>query len=185
MKIFFIILVFIRRIVYFFFYNIDIYVLKRKSLITIFCYHSIENNNWKFTVRPDEFIKQINFLNASGYDFITLSDLKNYLDNKKNITKPSILITFDDGYKGLIEIAGFLKSKKIYPSLFVLSNRKNPNRAELGTNQMLLTKKDLLLLANRYKWGIGSHTSTHSNLTKLSARQLQAEITESREILSN
>lgn len=149
--------------------------------VFILCYHSISDDGWDFSVSLKEFKKQMNYL-ASKYQFVTLRDVFDYCQGKNQITKPSVVINFDDGYKDILQVRGFLKSRSIKPTVFVLSRPQNANREELKTDKKFLTKQDLLLLA-RDGWEIGSHTATHPNLDILKKTEIDDEIVKSKKSL--
>lgn len=150
--------------------------------IFILCYHSISSDGWRFAIRLEEFKRQINYLKKEGYQFISLSELVDYFEDRRDISKPSVVITFDDGYKDILQVKNFLKNLDITPTLFVLSDTKNANRKELGTNRDFLSNEEVLGLV-RSGWEIGSHTATHSDMGKLNHNQIFNEINDSKKIL--
>lgn len=153
-----------------------------KTKIFILCYHGIGEDNWAFSVNKKTFEKQINYLKSQKIEFITLSDIEKFLNGEKKITKPSVVITFDDGYKDILEVSNFLKKKNIKPTLFLLSNTKNANRKELANERPFLSKKEILYL-KKNGWELGSHTATHSDMFGLNAQQIEKEVIESKRSL--
>lgn len=173
----------LRRTIYLLLGTIDTIFSLPRSPITILCYHSIASDSWDFSIGSDEFVKQIKYL-ATHYNFISLSDLRDYLKNHKKIPTPSIILTFDDGYRDILQVTDFLNSMNITPTLFVLSNGRNAVREELDTNKAFLTNKEILQLAAS-GWEIGCHTATHPNMYLLSPGQLRKETIESKTNLEN
>jgi peptidoglycan/xylan/chitin deacetylase (PgdA/CDA1 family) len=149
-----------------------------RPLITVYCYHSIAGDGWDFSVPLTEFKKQITYL-TQNYDFISLSDLGDYLAGKKVITRPSVVITFDDGYADITSAGDFLKSLHIRPAVFVFSDPEHANRRELGNQKPLLNRKQILKLAGE-GWEIGCHTATHPDMADLNPVRIQAEIIDSK-----
>ncbi len=158
----------------------NIVKLKNKNIF-ILCYHSISNDGWAFAVSLQNFKKQINYL-KDKYQFITLSDLLDYINGKKNIDKPSVVLTFDDGYKDVLQTVSFLKNKKIKPTMFLLSDIKHANRKELATNRAFLNKGELKSLIKN-GWELGSHTATHANMNTLNNKEIIDEIINSKKTL--
>lgn len=174
----------------------NIFVLIRKSLykliylfdqlignqpkVFVLCYHSI-SNDWLYGVKAAEFKKQINYLERY-YNFISPKQLADHLRGKSKITYPAVLITFDDGYEDILQIKGFLKSKRIKPLLFLLADPKNANRAELATEKKLLSKSQVLQLINM-GWEIGSHGQTHVNFGNMDNSSVRIEIADSKKDL--
>jgi peptidoglycan/xylan/chitin deacetylase (PgdA/CDA1 family) len=94
-------------------------------------------------------------------------------------TKPKFLLTFDDGYKDLLNIRDIVKKYNINPVVFVIPNSGKPDYKELGQEYTRLTSEDLKLL-QKEGWTIGSHTMTHADLTTLNTEQLAYEVANSK-----
>jgi peptidoglycan/xylan/chitin deacetylase (PgdA/CDA1 family) len=171
----------IRKLAYITLGAIDNLLGRKPPLITILCYHSINNKGWDFSVRSEEFEKQINYL-SEKFDFITLNDLNLFLKSKKNITKPSLIINFDDGYRDILSINNFLKMKGVKPTVFIISDRKRASRKELDTNLEFLNDKEITSLQNS-GWEIGCHTKTHADMANLGNTQIKEEIVDSKKDL--
>ncbi len=171
----------IRKIVYLVLCFYDQYILKNYNKTFVVCYHSISSDDWRFSINPENFKKQINYL-SKNYQFINADQLLNYLENKDNLSKPSILICFDDGYKDLLSIKNYLYQKNIKPLLFLISKTKGVNRKELKNRKQLLNKNDIKTLMD-FGWTIGSHGLTHSNFFKLNKLQKESEIIISKKTL--
>lgn len=167
-----------RRSVYVFIYFINFFGLNRKPKILIFCYHSIATDDWRFSVSCDEFKKQINHL-LKSYQPASLKEIHQYLRGEIKIKKPSFVITFDDGYKDILITKDFLKKLNIKPTVFVLSDQKNADQNELGTNRQFLNTEDLLELKNA-GWEIGCHSATHQDFSLLNELEIKKEIISSK-----
>lgn len=172
----------VRRVVYRFLGIINEMVQIKHADIFILCYHSISEDGWRFSVKLEEFKKQINYLKNKGCQFITLSELLDYLNGKKELTKQSVIISFDDGYKDILQIKDFLRDQNIKPALFLLSDTNHANREEIGTGRDFLSKDDILRLIEA-GWEIGSHSATHANMDRLNDDGIAEEIVKSRESL--
>ncbi len=153
-------------------------VVKKDVEIVVLCYHSFSESSWRFSIKIRNFKKQMEYL-QKNYKFITVYDLYAYIKGKEKISKNSVLLTIDDGYKDILKIEHFINNLGVKPLLFVLSSPDRIDAKELGTNQKLLTKKELL----RFKkngWIIGSHGATHTNFYNLSDKQIENEIRDSK-----
>lgn len=171
---FFTILTLVRRYLYITFGYIDLNILHRSNLITILSYHSIEDDKWRFSIDPEMLRKQITYLDAH-YDFISLKDLEEYLKNKKFITKPSIVLTFDDGYRDILEVKNLFDELNVKPALFILADPERADHEQLQNEKKLLSKNEILILINE-GWEIGSHSMTHPDLSRMSKKELENEI---------
>jgi peptidoglycan/xylan/chitin deacetylase (PgdA/CDA1 family) len=140
------------------------------KLNAILCYHSVENDDWDFSVDKKVFEQQIKLLNKK-YSVVTLSEL---LKSKNSENK--IAITFDDGYQNLYKNAlPILKKYRIKPTVFIIGNTKDANRYELENNKKLLTREQIKKL-KLLGWEFGYHTETHSNLLLFNKEGLTNEI---------
>jgi peptidoglycan/xylan/chitin deacetylase (PgdA/CDA1 family) len=142
--------------------------------IVVFCYHNVSRQNWRFNVPLSTFKKQVSYL-KSIFRFITLSDLWNFLQNKKVIAAPSAILTFDDGYAGIIQTVKFLRQEGIRPAVFVLADKQKANRRELENNNQLLTDKEIEIL-QKNNWTIGCHSQTHADFSCLTRVETEREI---------
>jgi peptidoglycan/xylan/chitin deacetylase (PgdA/CDA1 family) len=168
----------LRRIVYIVLGFIDRVLLPRPNLPIILSYHSIANDNWRFSINNNTFKKQINYL-YKHYEFITLKEVEEYMRGKKALQKPAIVLTVDDGYKDILKLKPFFDRRNIKPTLFVMSDSRHFNKKQLGTKRAFLTKRDLNMLLKQ-GWEIGSHSATHPDLSVLSGEQLTKEIIQSK-----
>jgi len=168
----------IRRIAYLSFGYINNLFLPKSPKIFVLCYHAISGDNWFFSVSFEEFKKQINYL-LKEFSFITLLDLYEYLKSKKVVHKSSVILCFDDGYQSIYRTRDLLKKFNIKPTIFLISDIKNIDREQLGSNKSFLSKRQILdLLADG--WEIGCHSATHTNLLKLNPKNLDKEVIESK-----
>jgi peptidoglycan/xylan/chitin deacetylase (PgdA/CDA1 family) len=169
-----------RRAIYRVLYTWDS-LRKAETQLFILSYHSIASDNWRFSVKKSTLIKQIAYL-KKRYDIVTLSQLELHLTGKKKLTKPSVVLTFDDGYADITLMEPFFTKHGITPTLFVLTNTKAPNWKELATKRAFLDKRTLKRLAKK-GWEIGSHSATHANLATVSESELKKEIITSKKQL--
>lgn len=87
--------------------NHEYYISEKNIDIPIFVYHDIVDKmtgeDYMQTTK-ENFEKQILGLRKIGYQFIRYDDLIAYSKGEKKINEKSILITFDDGWRGNYEI---------------------------------------------------------------------------------
>lgn len=149
--------------------------------IFVLSYHSISDDGWYFSVTLENFRKQLNYLN-SNFDIISLSDLEKFIDGKKELNNPSVVITFDDGYKNILSVRDLYKDIKIKPSVFLIANTKLANFGELKVKREFLNINDIKKLI-KDGWEIGSHTLTHPDMFKLTDSELNTEISMSKSMI--
>ena len=103
--------------------------------VKILLYHNVtEDGNDDYSVSEQVFAAHMKALSQAGYKTITFNDLIKYVENGVDIPDKSVVITFDDGYKGVYNIAyPILREYGMRATVFVIgvSVGKNTNK---GTN---------------------------------------------------
>lgn len=151
---------------------------KGSNDIIILCYHSIAKDQWRFSETFSTLKKQIDHI-LTVRKPISLEDLEMYLQGKKTLSSPSFIITFDDGYKNILQTIEYFQEKNIQPALFILSNPERANRTELNNNLPFLTISEIKTL-KKAGWTIGVHSATHADFSALDMNSLQYEIKDSK-----
>lgn len=157
-------------------YTLDSYFGLNKNKITILCYHSISKKRDKYSVDLHLFKKEIEKILRYS-KFVSIKDAV-----EEKAIGQSVVLTVDDGYEDVMKILPITQKYKIPVTLFVLSDPKNANRYELSHNGKLLNTKQIKYLISK-GWIIGSHSATHANFNKLTAREMEKEIVKSKKVL--
>jgi len=128
--------------------------------VPILCYHKFGPDiKSPLTMPADIFNQQMKYLKDNGYRVISPADLLNFLECRHQIPKKSVLITIDDGYRSIYDIAWpILKKYKFTATIFVYTNY-------VGISKKALSWDDLREL-KAHGFTIGSHTISHADLTK-------------------
>lgn len=96
--------------------------LPKEKGIPVLMYHSIDNNEVFFTVKPEEFKRQMDYLKNNGYRVIKFSDLVNVLEFEREIPKKTVVLTFDDGYgDNCINAFPILKKYNFPATIFLIT----------------------------------------------------------------
>ncbi len=129
--------------------------------VRVLCYHNLRDraaNLYETSVA--DFRSQLRILREGGFRAITIRELADYLSNVQDIPEKSVAITFDDGYKSALTVAKpVLDEFGFRATLFLITDTVGGKRN--------LTWEDVKQLAAA-GWDVGSHTVTHSNLTRRS-----------------
>jgi len=96
-------------------------VMPRQKGISVLMYHSIGNNGIFFTVKPEEFARQMKYLKDNKYQVISLADLIESLKLNKPLPRKTVVITFDDGYKDNYANAWPVFKKYDFPATIFLA----------------------------------------------------------------
>ena len=123
-----------------------------------------------YVTRPD-FHRQMEWLDAHGYEAVTLEAVENAWYDQGTLPAKPIVISFDDGYRPQFTYALPELRKHGWPGLLNL-------KAE-GSD--LYTSNVEAMIGSG--WELAAHTIHHLDLTTLDATQLKEEVTGSREIL--
>ena len=127
--------------------------------IPILTYHRFaENCSSPLCMPAKTFERQMRYLKDNGYHVITAEDLAAFLEYRQGLPKKSVLITMDDGYRSVYNIAYPILNKYGFKAtLFIYTNF-------VGVSKMAITWNQLKeMQANGFT--IGSHTIYHSDLT--------------------
>jgi peptidoglycan/xylan/chitin deacetylase (PgdA/CDA1 family) len=156
--------------------------------LLVLCYHAV-SPSWPaaLSVTPQAFERQVECLSRRGYKGARLTDALN-----GNAESRVVSVTFDDGYRSVLEIAKPILDRHGYPgTLFVPTDWPDaggPMRWPgidrwLGTSHehelTPLTWPELRELAAA-GWEIGSHTCSHPLLTEIEEQELDRELRESK-----
>lgn len=151
---------------------------KNESSDPILMYHHIQDISNPANVAeknlylsPIKLKEEMEYLSESGYKTAVLSELFYNLPDKR------VVITFDDGYKDVIDNAlPVLKELGFRGVVFIIVN----NVGKPG----YMNFNDLRVL-NQEGWKIGSHSLTHPNFKTLSNEAAKKQIFESKNILED
>jgi peptidoglycan/xylan/chitin deacetylase (PgdA/CDA1 family) len=127
--------------------------------IPILTYHRFtEDCNSPLCLRSSTFEHQMRYLKENGFHVISPEVLLAFLEYKQKLPKNSVLITMDDGYRSVYEVAyPILKKYRFTATLFIYTNFVGVSKLAITWNQLKEMKAD--------GFSIGSHTIYHSNLT--------------------
>jgi peptidoglycan/xylan/chitin deacetylase (PgdA/CDA1 family) len=163
------------------------------ALATILCYHEVDppqdthvtvprlsatsdtsSEMLRYTVTPENFGAQLDYLEENGYRVIPLARVVDFLEGHGHPLPPrAVVITVDDGWScAATHIAPELRRRGMPFTLFVYPSIIGHGSHALGWSEVEQLARDGV--------DIESHTLTHPFLTQLDAASLQRELTESR-----
>ncbi|MGE5629330.1 MAG: polysaccharide deacetylase family protein [Solirubrobacterales bacterium] len=147
--------------------------------IPVLMYHSIgvEKGN-PIRMPKEQFEKEMKYIKDNGYTTITLKELYDYFDNKKNVPDKAIVITLDDGYEdNYTEAYPILKKYNLKATIFMVTSTVDVNKKCLTSDQLKEMDKNGI--------DIESHTVTHRDLDTLSYLEQLKELKDSKAYLEN
>ncbi len=139
----------------------------------VLCYHEI-GYNYKnvYNVLPEMFIEHIKLAKKIGINIVD----RDFLLRSFNPSVPSLLVTFDDGWKINNKILKYLEEEKVKPIFFIYPKA-------LG-GRKFFSEKDLRKLQS-LGFEIGSHSYSHILLKNLDEETLYREIVYSKEVIES
>ncbi len=167
------------------------------AIATILCYHEVdppadahatvprlsaaassEAEMLRYTVTPENFAAQLDYLQGNGYSVIPLATLVDYLEGREGSLLPrAVVITVDDGWLcAYTRIAPELRRRGLPFTLFVYPKI-------LGRGSHAMTWKQVTELATQGV-DVESHTATHPFLTRLDPTALYDELAGSRQAIA-
>ena len=156
--------------------------------LLVLCYHAV-SPSWPaaLSVTPDALERQLDDLAQRGYEGGTFTDALT-----RAIDHHTVVITFDDSYRSVLELAKPILDRYAYPgTLFVPSDWpgvEGPMRWP-GIDRWLTTPHEHELSCLEWQelreladagWEIGSHTCSHPRLPQTDDVTLARELGESR-----
>jgi len=135
------------------------YYSKDEGILSLM-YHRFDENKYPSTnIQMDVFVKQIDMIKNSNYEFY---DIQKFIDNfNEPKNKKKILITIDDAFSSFYEIAWpFLKENKI-PFILFVSTEPVGNNGYMTWDQIREVEKESFAY-------IGHHSHTHDYLIEKS-----------------
>ena len=118
----------------------------------------------RLAVSADRFARQLKYLGDKGYTVISLKDLADHIDGKKAIPRKAVVITIDDGYRSVYQIAYPILRKHGYAATIFVYSKFIGAPAGLTWTQMEEMVASGLI-------DIQPHSQSHIDLTK----RLEAE----------
>jgi peptidoglycan/xylan/chitin deacetylase (PgdA/CDA1 family) len=131
----------------------------------------------QYCVRPEDFSRHVSRLAREGYHAVSLDAFVAWLDGREALRQGALLITFDDGFRGVYEHAYPILGEMGWPfTVFLVSGQIggrdtwNPS----GSSELLGQEEILAMAAEGVRFE--SHTRTHRRLAALSDDHLLAEL---------
>lgn len=102
------------------------------------------------------FKEQMRHLKEKGYRTLSIEELAEFIQGKRTLPERSIVLTFDDGWKDMIDVAPVLKQHDFKATFLIITGAAD---GVFGSQYM--TWDDIAALARNKDFEFGSHTLTH------------------------
>jgi peptidoglycan/xylan/chitin deacetylase (PgdA/CDA1 family) len=151
------------------------------TAVPILTYHSLDESGSVISIPPDAFRRHMLLLRDRGFQALALGDLLDAWDGRRALPPRSVVLTFDDGFRNLMDhAAGFLADLGFRATVFVVAGHcggRNdwPSQAGGVPSLPLCSWSELRVLANG-EFEVGAHGLTHAPL--IGAIDVQREVVE-------
>ncbi len=148
----------------------------------ILMYHSVGENNAFFSVRPEEFARQMAWVAERKFKVVFLSELVAMIRQKKNSVAGYVAITFDDGYKDFLQNAAPVLRQHNFPaSVFLISDMLGASYTTSdGISFPLMNAAEAQEAKASGRVEYFPHTAKHTILDQVSAQEAIQEIEKSK-----
>lgn len=152
-------------------------LVSKTAEIRVLTYHGFANNlRAPFSVSHEEFERQVKWLTDNDL-VITPNEFRQFLSGTLKITGKKVLITIDDGFENVFDIALKVLTKyRASAILFAVPDW-------IGTDGFM-DKSQLIELADN-NIEIGSHSISHQSMARASTDVARDEIHRSRQVLED
>jgi peptidoglycan/xylan/chitin deacetylase (PgdA/CDA1 family)/GT2 family glycosyltransferase len=141
------------------------------------------------TISPEKFERQVRWLARLGFVGIRPSDWLRWLRDGTGLPDKPILLTFDDGYADIADYAlPVLRRHGFSAAVYIVTGQLGGTNAwdeaqGSGTHRLMTAEQIRYWAAQGIEFG--AHTRTHPDLRKLSAAELAAEVSGSKNELAS
>jgi peptidoglycan/xylan/chitin deacetylase (PgdA/CDA1 family) len=168
--------------------------MKQAVRVPVLMYHRVgeAHNEWeaRYAISADNFAAHMHALSRKGYQAVGIDAFLDWLEGGPSLPEGALLVTFDDGFKGVREHALPVLESLGWPfTVFLVSDliggqdvwtrASNPS----GQAYPLLDEADIRAMQQR---GVSfhSHTRSHASLPKLDDAELESQLGGSRKSLA-
>lgn len=141
--------------------------------VRVLMYHKVAvHHSDSLTVNIAQLEKQLTFLKANGYQFITIAQLK----SPSLLPQKPVLLTFDDAYVNNLEYAyPVLKKHQAKAIIFVPTAYVGKSSSWDSATEPLLSVAQLQSL-DKTVFELGLHSHTHQNFKNSSVLEIRQEL---------
>lgn len=154
--------------------------------LPILMYHSVSYNKIFFTVTPESFQKQMEWLHRNKCRVIRLKELADIIGRKGEIPKKTAVLTFDDSFEDIYFNAWPVLKKYGFPAaVFTVTDfiGKEQRNESTGILFKTLRWEQIKEMHDSGLIDFEPHTCGHRELTKISPEEARKEILDSRRII--
>jgi peptidoglycan/xylan/chitin deacetylase (PgdA/CDA1 family) len=156
--------------------------------VPIFTYHSLDSSGSVISTSSEQFRRQMEDLSKSDHQVLSLSEVAKCIRERRSLPSRSAVITFDDGFANLYDVAlPILKEFQFPATVFLVTEFCGKNNqwygqpASIPALELLNWNQISEMAAFHFEFGV--HTATHPDFTKTPFARLEEEILGARETI--
>ena len=151
------------------------------SKLAVLTFHAIGKERAPTFFPEDLFREFISLLYRKGWRTLSLRQVMDHLEKREMFPSRSLALTFDDGFQSLFTGAyPPLREHDMTGLVFLIASEQWTKEGQGSFEGRPLLSRDQVLEMRGAGFEFGSHTMTHSDLTKLPLRIIREEMFESR-----
>jgi peptidoglycan/xylan/chitin deacetylase (PgdA/CDA1 family) len=167
----------IKSFVYFALYMISRAISKEE--VSILAYHSVDSNGSSYTVNPEEFRRQIEYL-RKRYEIVSLDRILDFVSGKESLPGRLVAVTCDDGYyDNYLNIYPYLRKYGLPLTIFVTTGYVG-KKMTLGNTSLKMLDWEEITRMSQDNVTIGAHTVSHPDLNDTDLGEARSQISSSK-----
>lgn len=130
--------------------------VQAEQKVPVLIYHQIVDGaepGGETSISVQRFVEQMRYLRAAGYTTVSTRDLVKYMRGDIQLPEKSIVLTFDDGWKNVLNAVPVLDELQFKASFWIIT--------ELGIGWSYMEWSDVAALSANPNFEVYSHTATH------------------------
>lgn len=127
----------------------------------VLSYHDVRpgNDNGPYVLTPQEFAAQMRMLKTAGFRSMTAAQFSDYLAGDYKPPPRSVLITFDDGTRGLYTYADkILERYGLHGISFLITGHLDSDGLTSDAHRYYLTWRQVKIMSDSGRWDFEAHT---------------------------
>lgn len=149
----------------------------RRKRASILMYHSVGGNKHFFTVTPENFEWQMDYLKSHNFNIISFGQLAEKIINKQPLQDKTVAITLDDGYADNYSIVfPILKRHKIPVTIFLATGLVGGKKMVRDVPMEYLSWPQIEEMHRSGLIDFEPHSRNHKKLAELSAEEARIEM---------
>jgi peptidoglycan/xylan/chitin deacetylase (PgdA/CDA1 family) len=124
--------------------------------VPVLIYHQVATDGTpagETVIALDRFREQMDHLAAQGYKTLSIDELRDYLRGRRRIPPKSVVLSFDDGWKNVLNAVPVLEAHGFKASFWIITRK--------GIGWSYMEWPDVQALDAHPLFEVGSHTASH------------------------